>query len=106
MVEGDTAAVVALRNVLDREIINVLDEASSLFGPLQQIARGAALRWERRAQRLRELLHAPATLRMAHAQAERDASAENEGLRAEIEALKTRLSKLEARQRRKEGQAA
>ncbi len=106
VVEGDTAAVVALRNVLDREIINVLDEASSLFGPLQRIARGAALRWERRAQRLRELLRPPRDASDGHAQAERDASAENEGLRAEIDALKTRLSKLEARQRRKEGQAA
>ena len=34
-VSGDTAAVVTLRNILDRETISVLDEASSLFGPLQ-----------------------------------------------------------------------
>jgi hypothetical protein len=46
----------------------------------------------------------PATGRAANG--ERDAAAENNDLRAEIETLKTRLSKLEARQRRKEGAAA
>jgi predicted lipid carrier protein YhbT len=106
VVEGDTAAVVALRNVLDREIISVLDEAASLFGPLQRFARSAALRWERRAERLRDAFLPVRAVSDGLARAERDASAENKDLRAEIQALKTRLSKLEARQRRKEGQAA
>ena len=105
VIAGDTSAVVALRNILDREIISVLDEASSLVGPLQRLARSAALRWERRLERLRDRLLPPAASD-GLAQAERDASAQNKELRAEIEALKTRLSKLEARQRRKEGQAA
>jgi predicted lipid carrier protein YhbT len=106
VIAGDTSAVVALRNILDREIINVLDEASSLLGPLQRFARAAALRWERRAERLRDVFLPVGAVSDGLARAERDASAENEDLRAEIQALKTRLSKLEARQRRKEGQAA
>ncbi len=106
VIAGDTSAVVALRNVLDREIISVLDEASSLLGPLQRFARAAALTWERRAERLRDLLRPARAVSDGLARAERDASAENKDLRAEIAALKTRLSKLEARQRRKEGQAA
>jgi predicted lipid carrier protein YhbT len=105
VIAGDTSAVVALRNVLDREIISVLDEASSLFGPLRRFARAGALSWERRIERLRDVLLPVRAASDGLAQAERDA-AENRDLRAEIEALKTRLSKLEARQRRKEGQAA
>ncbi len=106
VIAGDTSAVVALRNVLDREIISVLDEVSSLLGPLRRFARAAALSWERRAERLRDLLRPVRDASDGLARAERDASAENKDLRAEIAALKTRLSKLEARQRRKEGQAA
>ena len=98
--------MVALRNILDRETIVLLDEASSLAGPLQRFARAAALRWERRAERLRDALMPARAATDGLARAERDAAARTEGLRAEIETLKTRLSKLEARQRRKEGQAA
>jgi len=106
VVAGDTSAVVALRNILDREPISVLDEAASLLGPLRRFARAAALGWERRAKGLRGLLLPVRPASGAAAQAERDAASQSAVLRAEIEALKTRLSKLEARQRRKEGEAA
>jgi predicted lipid carrier protein YhbT len=105
VVAGDTSAVVALRNILDREPISVLAEAASLLGPLRGLGRAAALNCERRARRLRDLLRPVRAAPDGVARAERDAAADN-GLRAEIEALKTRLSKLEARQRRKEGEAA
>ena len=101
-VSGDTAAVVTLRNILDRETISVLDEASSLFGPLRRMARAAILNWERRATRLRAAL-APPT---AGGEGAGMSEAEAAELRAQIEALKARLSKLEAHQRRKEGAAA
>lgn len=103
VIAGDTSAVVALRNVLDRETIVLLDEASSLLGPLQRLARSAVLSWERRAERLRDLLLPASAASDGVAEA---AATENERLRAENETLKKRLSKLEARQRRKEGQAA
>jgi len=102
VVAGDTAAIVTLRNILDRETIDVVDEASSLFGPLRRMARAAILNWERRATRLRAAL-APPT---ASAEGAGVSDAEAAELRAEIESLKTRLAKLEARQRRREGAAA
>ena len=99
---GDAAAVVTLRNILDRETINLIDEASSLFGPLRRMARAAIVNWERRATRLRAALAPP------QAAGERAGAHEAEAaeLQAQIEALKARLSKLEAHQRRKEGAAA
>ena len=60
-VSGDTAAIVTLRNILDRETISVVDEAASLFGPLRRMARAAILNWERRASRLRTALAPPAS---------------------------------------------
>lgn len=101
-VSGDTAAVVTLRNILDRETISVLDDASSLFGPLRRMARAAILNWERRAARLRAALAPPA----ANGEGVGMDEAEAAELREQIEALKARLSKLEAHQRRKEGAAA
>jgi predicted lipid carrier protein YhbT len=101
-VSGDTAAVVTLRNILDRETISVLDEAASLFGPLRRMARVAILNWERRATRLRAAL-APPTARGEGAGL---GEAEAVELREQIEALKARLSKFEAHQRRKEGAGA
>jgi predicted lipid carrier protein YhbT len=105
VVEGDAAAIVMLRNLLDRETISVLDEAASLFGPLKGFVRGAALRWEGRAERLGGFIRAAAGAE-DRPRANDAAAAENQALRAEIEALKTRLSKLEARRRREEGQPA
>jgi predicted lipid carrier protein YhbT len=101
-VSGDAAAVVTLRNILDRETINVLDEASSLFGPLRRMARAAILNWERRATRLRAALSPPP----ASGEGPRMGEAEVAELQAQIEALKARLSKVEAHQRRREGAAA
>ena len=74
-----------------------------MLGPLQRFARSAVLSWERRAERLRDLLLPPRAASDGGADA---AAAENERLRAENETLRKRLSKLEARQRRREGQAA
>ncbi len=101
-VSGDAAALVTLRNILDRETISVLDEASSLFGPLRRMARAAVLNWERRVTRLRAALAPPS----ASGEGMGSSEAEAAELRAQIEALKARLSKLEAHQRRKEGAAA
>ena len=105
-ITGDASAVVTLRNVLDRETIGVLDEASSLFGPLRRFARAAVAELGAPRRAAARPSHARPLGRRRRANGERDVAAENEVLRAEIETLKTRLSKLEARQRRKEGAAA
>ena len=102
-ITGNTSAVVALRNTLDRETIQLLDEATSLLGPLQRVGRRAVLRWEGRAQRLRDRLTMP---RHALGQRDRDLAAESDAMRAEIEALKSRLAKQETMARRKQGVAA
>jgi predicted lipid carrier protein YhbT len=103
---GDTSAVVALRNTLDRDTIDVLDEATSLLGPLRRVGRAAVLGAERRAERLRDRLVAVVQRGVAPSpDAGRDVAAECDTLRTEVATLKTRLAKLEARQRRKEAEA-
>jgi predicted lipid carrier protein YhbT len=103
VITGDTSAVVALRNTLDRETIALLDEATSLFGPFARVGRSAVLRWEGRAERFRDRL---AALPRPASEPERDLAAEFDALRAEIETLKSRLAKQEAQARRKQGVAA
>ncbi len=49
---GDSAPVVALRNTLDRESMNLLDEAAALLGPLARPARAVAHRLDRRLETL------------------------------------------------------
>ncbi len=105
-ITGDTSAVVALRNTLDRDSISLLDEAASLLGPLQRFGRAAALGWERLAAFLRNRFAAMGANSAVSAPAGRDFAAECDGLRAEIAVLNTRLAKLETRQRRREGPAA
>jgi O2-independent ubiquinone biosynthesis accessory factor UbiT len=41
-IEGDTAAVVALRNAIDNEELDLVREATSLFGPLENLAAAPA----------------------------------------------------------------
>lgn len=43
-IEGDVEAIVAIRNALDAEDIDLIREASAQFGPLAAIADGAARR--------------------------------------------------------------
>jgi predicted lipid carrier protein YhbT len=101
-ITGDTSAVLGLRNTLDREDFSLLDEATSLLGPFQRLGRRVVMRWEGRAERLRDRLQG---MHKSSAPAERPA-ADDAALRAEIETLKTRVAKLEARARRTEGPAA
>ncbi len=99
-ITGDTSAVVALHNTLDRASINLLDEAMSLLGPFGSAGRAAALRLERRMHGLRERFGP------ARPAAERRDDGERDRLLAENAALKTRLAKLDVRQRRKQGASA
>jgi predicted lipid carrier protein YhbT len=99
---GDTSAVVALHNTLDRESINLLDEATSLLGPFRRAGRTAVLNWERRVGRLRARFGAV----RAAVPDRSDVVAERDRLLAENAALASRLAKLQVRQRRKEGAGA
>lgn len=44
VIEGDTVAVLALRNAIDNAEINLAEEAAALFGPLQPLAANASRR--------------------------------------------------------------
>ncbi len=44
LIEGDTEAVLALRNAIDNEEIDLAAEAAALFGPLEFLASGPARR--------------------------------------------------------------
>lgn len=103
-ITGDTSAVVALRNTLDRETIVLLDEVTALLGPLRRLGRAGALRWERRIGRLRDRLAARRAPLAPPPSADR--SADSRALHQEIDAIKARLARLEARQRRTTDAAA
>ena len=102
-ITGDTSAVVALRNTLDRETISLLDEATALLGPLRNVGRRAVLRWEGRAERLRDRI---AAIRAPDAPDLSDLAGECDHLRAEIETLKSRVAKQDVLLRRRQGEAA
>jgi len=100
-ITGDTAAVVGLRNTLDRETISLADEAAALLGPFKRPGLAAARRLDRRAQQLRARF-APPPAAGADSQS---LAAHNAALRAEVETLKAWLAKHEVRNRRA-GEAA
>ena len=99
-ITGSTTVIVALRNTLDREEILLRDDIAALFGPLERPARRAARLFGT------ALGHAHTRVAAIHAglhAAEapgRDLAAEHDALHAEVKALKTRLARLDVRQKR------
>ncbi len=101
VITGDTAAIVGLRNTLDREEIDLFADITGMFGPFAKPvgrvltalgrAREAA---KNRAAAVHETFHEEEA-------GAADWKAEREGLHAEIKTLKTRLSKLEVREKKK-----
>ncbi|MDE1923910.1 MAG: SCP2 sterol-binding domain-containing protein [Gammaproteobacteria bacterium] len=105
-VTGNTAAIVGLRNALDRETIRLGAEIAAALGPLGPLARRLAHsiepalgRWELRARTLQRALSPP--LRTG----DPALTAEVERCRAEVAALTARLGRIEARQQRREERA-
>ena len=97
-VTGDSAAVVGLRNTLDRYPIDVLEAATGLLGPLAVPARRIGQRLERLGEGLRTRLVAThASLHAAAQAAAPDPAAEIATLRGEVRRLATRLARLERR---------
>ena len=97
-VTGDSAAVVGLRNTLDRYPIDVLEAATGLLGPLAGPARRIGQRLERLGEGLRgRLVATHASLHAAAPTAAQDPAAEIATLRGEVRRLATRLARLERR---------
>jgi len=104
-ITGDTAVVVALRNTLDRESIDVMDEVAALAGPFAAPAKAAILRLEGLAKRIHARLTATQEgQRDTHIPAF-DIAAYNR-LSGVLHELRARLEKLEAKGRRREEPAA
>ncbi|MDA8051589.1 MAG: SCP2 sterol-binding domain-containing protein [Rhodospirillales bacterium] len=113
---GDTAAVVGLRNTLDRETIDLLSEAAALFGPFAAPARAAARRLERLvdlAHRRIVLLHAalhaadPQGRSAPHPTPHPATAPDLSRLRTDLDRLAGRLAALEGKERRRpHGKAA
>ncbi len=100
VITGDTAAVVALRNLLERDEVDVLASASGTFGPFDGLLRRTAATLERRLVAVRRHLAA------IHADLHRDLHDDRalatraERLDADVRTLSARVARLEARSRR------
>ncbi len=104
---GDTEAVVALRNTLDREPLDTLGAVAALAGPFAGPARQVLAFVGERARKVKDhLAEVHGTLHRADEGQAREQAALNERLRTELDDLRTRLAKLEGRQRRKESATA
>jgi predicted lipid carrier protein YhbT len=100
-ISGNTAVVVGLRNVLDREELSLAAELESLAGPFARPARRIARALERiadaagrRIASMHRTLHPPAT-------EQQDLAAELDRCHSEIAALTARLGALESRLKRR-----
>jgi predicted lipid carrier protein YhbT len=100
-ITGNTSVVVALRNTIDREEINLLDDITAPLGPFARPVRKIAALMNRASERINERL-AEIVEKRTHSSA---AKSENDTLRTEIQALKTRLAKIEAHSQRKKAAA-
>ncbi len=89
-ISGNTAVVVALRNTLDREEINLLGDATSLLGPFADPARKVIVLADAFAERMRAYIQ-------VRAQNRNDDCA---ALRKENEELKERLAKYNSPRRK------
>jgi predicted lipid carrier protein YhbT len=89
-ISGNTAVVVALRNTLDREEIDLMEDITSLFGPFAQPARRAIILADMVAQRVQEHM----TVRASSCSCSGH-EGECEALREELQELKERLAMYE-----------
>lgn len=104
-ITGDTAVIVALRNTLDREEINLMDDVTSLCGPFAKPARIALGIMDKATARIKDHLAAIYEERHPALAKTQDIALERDRLRTEVQALKTRLAKFEIRQKRMEAAA-
>ena len=104
-ITGDTSVIVGLRNTLDREEINLLDDVTALLGPFAAPARQTALLLNLVVESVRNRLADIYESRHPALANTQSLGVENESLRMEIKTLKTRLAKLEVQQKKREATA-
>jgi len=98
-VTGDSNAVVTLRNLVDRDGLDVLLAATSLFGPFDRPARAAVRVVERQLGAVRNRVAAVHTALHAARHDDRPEAAAIERVQAHIRTLEARLGRLEVRGR-------
>jgi predicted lipid carrier protein YhbT len=101
-VSGNTAVIVGLRNVVDRDEIRLGDELAALCGPLARPSRVIARVVDRALDRLGARVGAMHRTLHPTTDAAKDVTADIERCTSEIAALTARLAKLEARQKRRD----
>lgn len=99
-ITGDTSVVVALRNTIDREEINLLNDITSLFGPLAQPARRIIALSSKIVERTKDRLIELYEERQPITISTQTIKTECDGLRDEVKSLRIRLAKFEAYQKR------
>jgi predicted lipid carrier protein YhbT len=98
-ITGDTSIIVGLRNTLDREDINLMDDVTSFFGPFAAPLQKAVVLLDGVMLRVRKrFAPAPETTTQSGPD-------EREALRAEIQDLKKQLAKAKVRNKRAEAAA-
>jgi len=100
VITGDTAAVVTLRNLLERDAVDVFATAAGLFGPFDGLVRRAAGALDRRLLSARRHLAAIHTDLHGDMRDDRVLAMRAERLDADVRALSARVARLEARNRR------
>jgi predicted lipid carrier protein YhbT len=98
VVTGDSEKVVTLRNLVDREGLDVIAVATGSFGPFERLVRGGIYAMERRLTAVHDRL---ASVHEA-LHAERRAAERPAGPGAEVRDLTARMARLEAKGRRVE----
>lgn len=100
-ITGDSNAVLTLRNLVDRDGIDVLAAATAVFGPFDRPARAALCVIERHLASVRRRVAAVHTGLHA-AQSDARATAAAERTQTELHTLEARLIRLEARHKHQE----
>ena len=101
VITGDTAAIVALRNTLDREEIDLFADITGMFGPFAKPVGRALTALGRIREGAKSRVAAVHHSFHEEEGGAGDWQAERENLQAEIKSLKTRLAKLEVREKKK-----
>ncbi len=101
VITGDTSAIVALRNTLDREEIDLFSDVTGIFGPFAKPVARALSALGRARETAKSRVAAVHESFHAEEAGAADWKSERENLRAEIKSLKTRLAKLEVREKKK-----
>jgi putative protease len=97
-ITGDTSVIVALRNTLDREEINLLDDTTALWGPLATPARMVAIFMGKTAERINNRIAGHYEEHRSDLANTRDAKLECDRPRAELQTKETRPAEFEIRQ--------